>query len=43
MLDVGRRVVGALTGRPRPGPALTGIVLADELTPADAAALDPTP
>ncbi len=42
VLDVGRRVVGALTGDLASGPALTGIVLAGELTPADAAALDPT-
>jgi phosphocarrier protein FPr len=41
VLDVGRRVVAALTGEPASGPALTGIVLAGELTPADAAALDP--
>jgi multiphosphoryl transfer protein len=41
VLDVGRRVVGALTGDLASGPALTGIVLAGELTPADAAALDP--
>jgi phosphocarrier protein FPr len=41
VLDVGRRVVGALTGEAASGPALTGIVLAGELTPADAAALDP--
>jgi phosphocarrier protein FPr len=42
VLDVGRRVVGALTGEPGSGPAPAGIVLAGELTPADAAALDPT-
>jgi multiphosphoryl transfer protein len=41
VLDVGRRVVGGLTGEAAAGPALTGIVLAGELTPADAAALDP--
>jgi phosphoenolpyruvate-protein phosphotransferase/dihydroxyacetone kinase phosphotransfer subunit len=41
VLDVGRRVVGALTGESASGPALSGIVLAGELTPADAAALDP--
>jgi multiphosphoryl transfer protein len=41
VLDVGRRVVGALTGDLAAGPGLTGIVLAGELTPADAAALDP--
>jgi multiphosphoryl transfer protein len=42
VLDVGRRVVGALVGEPDSGPTeLTGIVIAGELTPADAAALDP--
>ena len=41
VLDVGRRVVGALTGKAASGPSLSGIVLAGELTPADAAALDP--
>ena len=41
VLDVGRRVVGALTGEPAAGRALSGVVLAGELTPADAAALDP--
>jgi phosphoenolpyruvate-protein phosphotransferase/dihydroxyacetone kinase phosphotransfer subunit len=41
VLDVGRRVVGALTGEQREGPAEPGIVLAGELTPADAAGLDP--
>jgi len=41
VLDVGRRVVGALTGGLASGPVLTGIVLAGELTPADAAGLDP--
>jgi phosphocarrier protein FPr len=40
VLDVGRRVVGALTGEPDHGPS-EGIVIAGELTPADAAALDP--
>ncbi|HEX4283349.1 MAG TPA: phosphoenolpyruvate--protein phosphotransferase [Solirubrobacteraceae bacterium] len=40
VLDVGRRVVGALTGELDRG-AAEGIVLAGELTPADAAALDP--
>jgi multiphosphoryl transfer protein len=40
VLDVGRRVVDALTGEPDHGPA-EGIVIAGELTPADAAALDP--
>ena len=43
VLDVGRRVVGRAhaANRPRTRPARTGIVVADELTPADAAALDP--
>jgi len=41
VLDVGRRVVGALTGATDTGPDATGIVIAGELTPADAAALDP--
>ena len=43
VLDVGRRVVEALMGEPEAGPTrLTeGIVIAGELTPADAAALDP--
>jgi phosphocarrier protein FPr len=40
VLDVGRRVVGALTGEPDRG-ASEGIVIAGELTPADAAGLDP--
>ncbi len=40
VLDVGRRVVGALTGEADHGPS-EGIVIAGELTPADAAALDP--
>jgi multiphosphoryl transfer protein len=40
VLDVGRRVVSALTGEPDHGPS-EGIVIAGELTPADAAALDP--
>ncbi len=40
VLDVGRRVVGALTGEPARN-ASEGIVIAGELTPADAAALDP--
>jgi multiphosphoryl transfer protein len=40
--DVGRRVVAALTGgEAASGPAEPGIVIAGELTPADAAALDP--
>ena len=44
VLDVGRRVVGALTGGAKDadtGSTATGIVIAGELTPADAAALDP--
>jgi phosphoenolpyruvate-protein phosphotransferase/dihydroxyacetone kinase phosphotransfer subunit len=41
VLDVGRRVVGALTGEEQAGPAGPGIVIAGELTPADAAGLDP--
>ncbi|HKE80405.1 MAG TPA: phosphoenolpyruvate--protein phosphotransferase [Solirubrobacteraceae bacterium] len=41
VLDVGQRVVGALTGAQRSGPAEPGIVVAGELTPADAAGLDP--
>ena len=41
VLDVGRRVVAALTGEPDHGPSSEGIVIAGELTPADAAALDP--
>jgi phosphocarrier protein FPr len=41
VLDVGQRVVGALTGAQRSGPAEPGIVIAGELTPADAAGLDP--
>ena len=40
VLDVGRRVVQALTGETTTGPT-AGIVIAGELTPADAAALDP--
>jgi phosphoenolpyruvate-protein phosphotransferase/dihydroxyacetone kinase phosphotransfer subunit len=40
VLDVGRRVVNALTGETG-GSAPEGIVIAGELTPADAAALDP--
>jgi phosphocarrier protein FPr len=39
--DVGRRVVGAITGEvAAAGPAEPGIVIADELTPAGAAGLD---
>ncbi len=42
VLDVGRRVVGALTGETGAEPvAHEGIVIAGELTPADAAGLDP--
>ena len=41
VLDVGRRVVEALTGGPDAGAAASGIVIAGELTPADAAGLDP--
>ena len=42
VLDVGRRVVGAMTGEAGGGPAAAGgVVIAGELTPADAAALDP--
>ena len=41
VLDVGRRVVRALTGEADAGTAPAGIVIADELTPADAVALDP--
>jgi len=39
--DTGRRVVSALTGDTAGGPAREGIVIASELTPADAAGLDP--
>ncbi|MGN6867395.1 MAG: phosphoenolpyruvate--protein phosphotransferase [Solirubrobacteraceae bacterium] len=41
VLDVGRRVVSALMGEPEHGGVSEGIVIAGELTPADAAALDP--
>jgi multiphosphoryl transfer protein len=41
VLDVGRRVVDAITGAESGGAAASGIVVADELTPADAAGLDP--
>ena len=45
MLDVGRRVVDAITGAEGAGDggsaSASGIVVADELTPADAAGLDP--
>ncbi|MBV9193098.1 MAG: phosphoenolpyruvate--protein phosphotransferase, partial [Solirubrobacterales bacterium] len=40
VLDVGRRVVRALTGEAAAG-AADGVVIAGELTPADAAGLDP--
>jgi multiphosphoryl transfer protein len=41
VLDVGRRVVEALTGGQDAGPSEAGIVVARELTPADTAGLDP--
>jgi phosphocarrier protein FPr len=41
VLDVGRRVLGALTGDTNSGSTSEGVVIAGELTPADAAALDP--
>jgi multiphosphoryl transfer protein len=41
VLDVGRRVVDALTGERASGPGDAGIVVAAELTPADTAGLDP--
>ncbi len=41
VLDVGRRVVAAITGATAEGAGASGIVIADELTPADAAGLDP--
>ncbi len=41
VLDVGRRVVIALTGEPATATDTTGIVIAGELTPGDAATLDP--
>jgi phosphoenolpyruvate-protein phosphotransferase/dihydroxyacetone kinase phosphotransfer subunit len=41
VLDVGRRVVEAVTGEHASGPVEQGIVIAGELTPADAAGLDP--
>jgi phosphocarrier protein FPr len=41
VLDVGRRVVGAITGAGSGGADASGIVIACELTPADAAGLDP--
>jgi phosphoenolpyruvate-protein phosphotransferase/dihydroxyacetone kinase phosphotransfer subunit len=41
VLDVGRRVVAAVTGEGAAGPSEPGIALAGELTPAQAAQLDP--
>ena len=42
VLDVGQRVVAALAdGGASPRPAVSGVVIADELTPAEAAGLDP--
>jgi multiphosphoryl transfer protein len=41
VLDVGRRVVGAITGDEAAGPTDPGVILAGELTPAEAAGLDP--
>jgi multiphosphoryl transfer protein len=41
VLDVGRRVVAAIMGEEAAGPSEPGIVLAGELTPAEAAGLDP--
>ena len=41
VLDVGHRVVDVLTGAERSGPSEPGIVVAAEITPADAARLDP--
>ena len=41
VLDVGRRVVGALTGESATATHTAGIVIAGELTPGDAATLDP--
>jgi phosphocarrier protein FPr len=41
VLDVGRRVVGAITGDAAAGPTEPGVILAGELTPAEAAGLDP--
>ncbi len=40
VLDVGRRVVAAIIGDGRARQGVEGIVIADELTPADAAALE---
>jgi phosphoenolpyruvate-protein phosphotransferase/dihydroxyacetone kinase phosphotransfer subunit len=41
VLDVGRRVIGAITGGDSAGVTEAGIVIAGELTPSDAAGLDP--
>jgi phosphoenolpyruvate-protein phosphotransferase/dihydroxyacetone kinase phosphotransfer subunit len=41
VLDVGRRVVAAIVGGSSDAEAPAGVVIADELTPADAAGLDP--
>jgi phosphoenolpyruvate-protein phosphotransferase len=42
VLDVGRRVLDAITGEDCAGVDRAGIVIVGELTPADAAALDPS-
>jgi multiphosphoryl transfer protein len=41
VLDIGRRVIDAITGEDSAGVSQAGIVVVGELTPADAAALDP--
>ena len=41
VLDVGRRVVVALSGEPATATSTAGVVIAGELTPGDAATLDP--
>lgn len=41
VLDVGRRVVAAITGERGDAARPAGVVIADELTPADAAGLEP--
>jgi phosphoenolpyruvate-protein phosphotransferase/dihydroxyacetone kinase phosphotransfer subunit len=41
VVDVGRRVVVALTGEPATATNTAGVVIAGELTPGDAATLDP--
>ncbi|HEY5430291.1 MAG TPA: phosphoenolpyruvate--protein phosphotransferase [Solirubrobacteraceae bacterium] len=41
VLDVGHRVIGAITGEGSDDDAPGGVVIADELTPAEAAGLDP--